>query len=248
MLGDVMEGISVEEALFSFGLSPKEIKVYLSCLELGSATAQEISDKSYLNRSTTYDVLKALLEKGLAAKVFKEKTTFFEVARPEKLLFMLDEKKEKLSSVIKQLKLMQEYTIRKPVVQVYQGKEGFKTILDDILATKQQTDVISTSAIFTVMKTFFPYYIKQRAELKIFSRVIQEFSEETSSLKLADKKDLRETRSLKGFNIKSMTFIYGSKVATIKLVEKEIIGVLIDDKSLANDQRQIFEVLWKAAI
>jgi hypothetical protein len=44
-----------------------------------------------------------------------------------------------------------------------------------------------------------------------------------------------------------MTFIYKNKVATIKLVEEEIISILIQDENLANDQRQIFEILWMHA-
>lgn len=242
-----MEEISINQALSSFGLSDKEIKIYLACLELGSATANEIAEKSYLNRSTTYDVLKTLLEKGLASKVIKEKTTFFEVALPEKLISMLEEKKYKLKSVMRQLKLIQEYTVKKPVVEVYQGKEGFKTILDDILITKKHTDVISTSKIFDIMNYYFPYYIKRRSELKITARVIQEYSQQTLGLKKSDKKDMRETKSIKNFFINSMIFIYGDKIATIKLVEKEIISVLVSDKSLADDQRKIFEILWKVA-
>jgi len=239
--------VNIQEALQAFGLSEKEIKIYLACLEIGTATANELAEKSYLNRSTTYDVLKSLLEKGIASKTIKEKTTHFEVALPEKLLSVLDEKKQKLTAVLKELKQLQEFTIRKPTIQVYQGKEGFKTILDDILATKQATDVISTSKIFEVMKNFFPYYIQRRTELQIPARVIQEYSQQTNTLKQTDKKDLRTTKSIQGFTINSMTFIYANKTATIKLVEKEIIGVLITDQNLADDQRKIFEILWKQA-
>jgi HTH-type transcriptional regulator, sugar sensing transcriptional regulator len=242
-----MEEISVDDALFSFGLSGKEIKIYLACLELGSASANEIAEKAYINRSTTYDILKTLLEKGITSKIIREKTTYFEAAIPEKLISMLDEKKEKIKTVLPQLKLIQEHTLKKPVVQLFQGKEGFKTILDDILITKKNTDVISTSKIFEIMTYYFPYYIKRRAELKIKARVIQEYSAHTTHLKKSDEKDERTTKSIKNFDINSTIFIYGDKVATIKLVENEIISVLTTDKTLANDQRKIFEILWAQA-
>ncbi len=242
-----MEDISIEEALISFGLSTKEVKIYLACLALGTATANTIAQKSYLNRSTTYDILKSFLEKGLASKITKEKTTYFEVASPEKLIASLEEKKEKLKTILPQLKLIQELTIQKPTVEVYQGKEGFKTILEDILATKKQTDVISTSKIFDIMNYYFPFYIKRRAELKIYARVIQEHSPQTLELKKSDEKQARETRSIKGFNINSMIFIYADKVAIIKLVENEVISVLIHDQTIADDKRTIFAVLWKSA-
>ena len=36
-------------------------------------------------------------------------------------------------------------------------------------------------------------------------------------------------------------------MAIIKLVEEEIICVLIKDKIISADQRKIFEILWKTA-
>ncbi len=119
--------------------------------------------------------------------------------------------------------------------------------MEDILVTKQETKVISTSKIFQILTFYFPEYIKRRRKLKMKSRVLQEDSPETKELKSKDKEELRETRSLKGFNINSAIFIYGEKIALIKLVEKEPIGIILTDKTLAKDQSAIFEVLWKAA-
>ncbi len=41
-----MSNITIKEALTSFGLSEKETKIYLGTLELGTASANEISKKS----------------------------------------------------------------------------------------------------------------------------------------------------------------------------------------------------------
>ena len=88
--------LTKEQALSEFGLSEKEQKVYLSILELGSATANQIAQKSDLNRSTTYDVLKALIERGICSTVIKKKSTFFETVSPRHLIAMLEEKKQKI--------------------------------------------------------------------------------------------------------------------------------------------------------
>ncbi|MFA6073582.1 MAG: helix-turn-helix domain-containing protein [Candidatus Woesearchaeota archaeon] len=239
--------ISIKEALDSFGLSSREQSVYLANLELGTTTANKIAEKSKLNRSTTYDILRDFLKKGLASKIEKNGITNFDVASPAKLIDLLNEKKIKLESVLPQLKLIEQRITTKPIVKVFEGLEGMKTILADIIETKVKTDVISTSKVFNVMKFYFPNYIKERAELKLYARVIQEDSKETNSLKLKDKSEFRETRSLKNFNSSSMVFIYENKVATIKLVENEVVSILIQDETLANDQRQVFEILWNNA-
>ncbi|MBW2996837.1 hypothetical protein KY349_00685 [Candidatus Woesearchaeota archaeon] len=237
----------IREALTAFGFSQKEVTVYLACLELGTATANDIANKADINRSTTYDILKAFLEKGIASKVVRKKTTHFEVGRPKKLIASLEEKKVKLQAVLTDLDAIYCATTEKPMVTVFEGKEGMKTILEDILATKKQTDVISTSKIFETFTFYFPRYIRQRKEAGIKARVIQEASSKTEKLKKSDATELRETRALPDFNMNSAIFIYGEKVAILKLVEKEPLGVLVSDRSIADDQRMIFESLWSAA-
>jgi len=242
-----MVEISVEEALESYGFSSKEVKVYLACLELGTATANEIANKADVNRSTTYDLLKSFLERGIASKVTKDKATHFEVVGSERLIALLDEKKSKIQSISNQLKLIQQHTVEKPVVQLFEGGEGVKTILEDILETKKPLISISTSKIFEIMGYYFPLYIKKRAELKIPAQVVQEVSKATQELRSKDKNEFRETRSIPGFNLSSNIFIYGDKVAIIKLVKNELISVLITDRVLAEDHQKMFNILWEKA-
>jgi len=242
-----MSEISIEEALESYGLSQKEVRIYLACLELGTSTANEISNKADLNRSTTYDLLKSFLEKGIASKVVKGKTTNFEVASPERLVSLLEERKTKLKGVLPQLKLLQEQVTIKPQVELYEGGAGVRTILEDILLTKKPVDNLSTSKVFEALMYSFPPYIKKRKENKIFARVIQESSKATEELKKKDQEECRETRSIPNFQTDSLTMIYGEKFAVIKLVKNDLIGVLIHDKVLAESQRKIFEILWQKA-
>ena len=54
-------------ALVNFGLSEKEAKVYLACLEIGDASANEISLKSDLPRTLVYDILERLIDSGLVS-------------------------------------------------------------------------------------------------------------------------------------------------------------------------------------
>ena len=239
--------LTIYDALKEYGFSEKEIYLYLACLNLGTATANDIAEKADLNRSTTYDLLKSFLERGIASKVVRNKTTHFEVASPKRLLSLLEEKKTKLLAVMDQLALLRQEVIQKPRVEVYEGKAGVKTIFDDILEHATYTDVISTSKIFDVFTYSFPHYIQDRAKRKIRARVIQEESPQTKILKENDKSQNRETRTITNFKINSATFIYNNKVAIIKLVQEELIGVLIHDKVIAQDQQVIFNALWDKA-
>ena len=63
--------ITKEEALKGLNLSDKEINVYLSLLMLGQSSVNNIAKKANLNRISTYDLLKALLERGFVSYVIK---------------------------------------------------------------------------------------------------------------------------------------------------------------------------------
>ena len=236
--------LSIEGALKDYGFTEREIKIYLASLSLGTASAQDISEKAKLNRSTTYDILRGLVERGVASKIIKKKITLFEVADPNNLLIFLDEKKSKLSSVIDQLNSIKAGVVAKPEVTVYEGKDGLKTMLTGILATKKNIDVISNSKFLKMFYFFVPQYILQKKKLGLRSRVIHEESKETRDLKKRDREEFRTTKSIKNFNLTSATFICGDKVATLKLSEEEPIGLLVQDKSIADDYRTIFEMLW----
>ena len=240
-----MATITINEALTSFGLSQKETKIYLASLELGTSTANNIANKAKINRSTTYDILKDFQEKGLASKRTIGHTANFEVVGPKQLLAKLDEKKHKLKAVQDQLELIQKRTANKPTVQVFQGHEGVKTILEDILNAQKPIDVISSSKIFTVFKYYFPHYIAKRKKIKIKTRVLQEPSIQTRALKRKDSSELRKTRTLKNCDLNTVTFIYSNKVAQIKLNKDDLMATLTTDNTIAKDQRQLFEFLWR---
>ena len=59
-------------------LAKNESKLYLSLLELGSASATQLIQKSGLHRAVVYDILERLIEKGLASFVIKGRKKYFE--------------------------------------------------------------------------------------------------------------------------------------------------------------------------
>src|SRR3989338_8596156 len=75
----------VRQTLQSLGLSPKEIDVYLACLKLGPSPVRKIAVVAGINRGTTYDVLKGLVEAGLVSYYHQDKHQYFIAEDPAKL-------------------------------------------------------------------------------------------------------------------------------------------------------------------
>ena len=79
-------------SLEKVGLTKIEARVYMVLLKHGSVKAGKIAREANLNRTTTYDALKRLLEKGLASYVIQENRKYFQPVEPQRLVEFIKEK------------------------------------------------------------------------------------------------------------------------------------------------------------
>ncbi len=180
----------MEDELREFGLTEKEIKVYIALLKLGSALVQDISKKAGTYRTYTYEVLKSLKEKGLVSYVIKSGKQYFEVAQPEKLINILKEREEKIKKILPTLENIYNSSPEKPKIEVYEGKEGLKSIYDDMIKTKREILAYgSAKKQIELMQFYFPNFIKRRVKEGIKTKVIIEKSEDSLKLSKNDKKN-----------------------------------------------------------
>ncbi|MBI3623368.1 helix-turn-helix domain-containing protein [Candidatus Pacearchaeota archaeon] len=238
-----------KKLLVDYGLREAEAEIYIACLRLGNSTVYKIAEKVRLPKSTVYDTLKSLNEKGLVTFIIKSGVKYFEAVSPNKLVDILDEKKAKISDAIPKLKEIQEKVIDKPEVNVYYGKEGLKTILQDVLKIKKDFHIIGN---FEEFEEYFDFYsslfVKQRVKNKIICKLIEEKSKKNLQLKKNDKKEKRITKFLAGIqDLKSEIYVYGDKIALLTLMEEEPVGVVIKNKEMAKLMKFIFEKVWNMA-
>src|SRR3989344_591071 len=236
--------MQAQHALKEWGLNDKEINIFLATLELGQSKVNDIAKKANILRETTYFVLNGLIGKGLVSYVIKSGVKHFEAADPSKLLSILKDKEEKINLAMPELEALQKIQTEKPNVELYEGKEGLKTILDDIIKTKKPMWAYANYKIFELLQYAFPRFVKRRVEHKIKARIIQEKIKPLIRLTEINKKEYREMR-FSPVVFKSNVFIYGDNIAMINVAKEQPIGVIIKDKIIADTQRQVFEMLWK---
>ncbi len=82
--------------LENFGLSKKEVQVYLSLLSIGQATATHLAEKTQIPRASIHQVCKSLQKKGLCNALEKEYYLLFFPAPPETLLQLIEINEKKL--------------------------------------------------------------------------------------------------------------------------------------------------------
>lgn len=244
--------MEIIQSLKKFGLSEKEGKVYLGCLELGETTASDIAIKSNLPRTLVYDILERLIDLGLVSYNIKSNKKHFIAAEPQELLRILKEKEESIKEILPNLEELQKLKgVKRPKVEIYEGKEGMKTVMNNILRSKVKEFRAygSSRSSFEVIPAFMDEWHKQRIKQKITMKILY------NNTKEAREKVKKKPESLKYSKYKFMPIELESPTATIiyenKIVlqswTKDPFAVLIEDEQMAENQKRYFEELWKIA-
>ncbi len=235
-----------KEILKEIGLSATEGKVYLTLLELGSALAGEITKKSEVNRTNVYDALERLIEKGLVTYVISSNRKVFEPVGPERLREILKEKEKKLNGLMPELQLKYGASREKEEATIFKGKNGIKSVFEDILMEKKPLLVYGAESRFAdMLPAYQKDWNKRRAKLNIKIRII--YNEKAKKKKIQEKLKLVKMRFLpKHYDFPSTTMIYGNKVAIISWTEVPF-GFMIKSSEAAKSNMNFFDILWKNA-
>ena len=141
------------EILKDLGLTNTEIKIYITLLEFGSSLASVISKKSNIERTVTYHILEKLIRKGIVSYVIKENRKYFSSAEPERLKNILKEKEQSLNELIPELIKIKKQEEHPLSIEVFRGKEGFKTVMGDLIKDKKSYFIIFCRITMQVLYT-----------------------------------------------------------------------------------------------
>lgn len=234
--------------LEELGLSKNETRVYLAALQTGATTTKRLAALTALPRSTVYDVLESLKEKGLASSYKKEKKQYFQASKPEAIIEQLKEKEKLALRLIPELKQIQGSISERPKLQLFEGTGGLYTALDEIITERKELLIIGNrEQSDKILKHVPEQFAIKRLEYNIPMRGVFEPSKISASLnkgKIGKITTIRFNKKIGEMN--TVTFIYGNTVVTITL-EPNPIGVKVTSKAIANSMRIIFEELWKGA-
>src|SRR3989338_1860267 len=244
--------MEIIENLQKFGLSEKESKVYLACLELGDSLASDISLKSNLPRMLVYDLLERLIDLGIISYALRNNIKYFQAADPKELIRLVKEKKESLISIMPELQKLQKIKgTKRPKVEVYEGKEGMKTVMNDILRSKVAEFLAygSSRSSFEIIPAFMEEWHKERIKKKVVMKILYNNTSESR------KKVKTHTNSLQYARYRFMPITLESPTATIIYADRVVLqswttepfAVLITNKEMADNQRKYFSELWKIA-
>ena len=237
------------EILQDLGFTERESKVYLALLEIGETPAGPLKIKTQLQNSVIHLCLNNLIQKGLVNYVEKGKRRFYTATNPKHLIDFVEEKKRRLKEILPSLIEKQKTEISYKV-HIYEGEKGLKAIHEDILKElKRREEFLVLGAPKEAHEKFEPYFLdfhKRRQKIGIKLRII--YKPETKEYaKLREKMKFTEVRYLTDKLISPMWItIYKNK--TILFVVSEILlGIVIENKTISNNFKEYFELIWKIA-
>ena len=234
----------MEATLEEIGLSRMEAKVYVSLLKEGPITGGNLARILTIDRSHTYNILKNLVDKGLASQVIKEKKTYFSATQPKNLLNQIHKKELVIKSIIPKLEELEKSKSKQMSVQILEGKDGLRAVLNLLLQSKSKEILAygGTGKSYSFLEYEMPHFAKKIISKKMFGRII-------TSEKLREEPFTK----LLNFNVKyiphltpSSTMIFGDKVS-INIFEESPSFIFIDNRSVADSYREYFEFMWSQA-
>ncbi|NIO44211.1 MAG: hypothetical protein GTN36_01485 [Candidatus Aenigmarchaeota archaeon] len=236
------------ETLKRIGLASNETKVYLKLLRIGSSKAGRISKETHINRTTTYDALKSLLEKGLVSYVIKSGNKWFEAVNPKRLLEILKEKEDDLQKILPEIQTIYKIPKEKHNVTLFYGNKGIKSVFQDMIKEGKSISVLdSEEQLVRHFPFYVDYFMKQIEKKKIKIRHILRDDPKVKEWFLKAPRKPTTTTKVKFVPLKyktnSVIDIYGDKVAIIIWSEPPE-AVIIKNKSVAEVFRNYFEILW----
>lgn len=231
--------------LMQLGFSEKEAQLYLSCIELGSATVMQLSRHSEITRGSAYDILEEMLSKGYVSKIHADKHMLFSAVDPELLKKRYKDYVRDFELALPQLKGLY-YKHSQPRVRYFEGLEGVMQVYEDTLtATTDLLNFANSKEVRNYFPNYDKDYVQKRVKKKIFLKGIAQSDEHGQWVKSHDKESCREIRLLSAndFSFNNEINIYDDKFSIISFGEKPI-GVIIESKEIADTQRDIFKMAW----
>jgi sugar-specific transcriptional regulator TrmB len=242
------------ELLQKIGLEDKEIAIYTACLEHNLNTPTDIARQTGIKRTTVYFYLGKLLNKGLIAQKVKKAKKYI-VCPPPKTAIRnyLKNQKEQIFAGEKLLESLPTDKINiltslPTQVFYYEGKEGVRTLINNILAEKENIYWFgSMENILSVVDE------EQLYHLFTLKRMVQN----TSSYALTDRHILKYKRFSeqlgnfrffkfldKNFDIPALLVLFGNTISLVSINGGNVKTIIIKDRVIHEMVKFLFLSYW----
>lgn len=231
------------------GFQPKEAMVYTVLYQRGPNPVSTLAKLSGIKRTSVYDVLKTLIQKGLILSFQQGSTTYFAIDDVQKLYFDQKEKVQYAEKIVQELKA---HSLNTEGLQVnyYKGQEGYREMYEDILRYKpaELLGWMNIDNFYTGIDTKREeQWTRERYQKGIKVRLILQDSKTSREMKKVSPKINREIKIIPSgkFPFESSSFIYENHICLFHFSNEMITGVRIQHPAFYKMHKEVFEMTWK---
>lgn len=145
--------------LQSLGLQPSEVKTYIAAHENGPSTVLELTKHTGLSRQATYVAIESLSKRGLMSSILRGKKRLYASEHPDRLLAYAHRRESEMHDRILDLeRIIPELALQaggeKPVVRLFEGKEGIRAMFEDLQGKDADTidEITDLDAMWAVLE------------------------------------------------------------------------------------------------
>ena len=243
---------NVQVILKQYGLTEKEIAIYIAVLTIGTSTASSLAHETGMTRSMAQYICQMLLQKGILT-MRKEKNTFLYAAEPpEKLVYLLRQqqqelkfKEEQIHGIMSTLKGMMNPKSVLPKVEFYEGVRGIEELYEQILDLEQPLDTFEDNGeLVRLVPDCVDHFIRTRKIRGIYNRVI---CPSDNPINATNPAELRETRMIdaREYPFSGDIAICGDMVSIFSFDTNLPVGIAIRHPDIVRNFKVLFNQMWK---
>jgi len=239
------------------GVSADQSQAYLQLLQQGPQTVLSLSRHLKTGRTKLYPLLEDLAAKQLITIHERHYGTSYEAQPPDVLAFLVAEKVRQaenlqtaLPSIQHTLTALQIHSPQTSRIIEYRGIDGLKQMNFNLTKAAKEFRVFELEALSMHLGTHFAEKLRHTwAEKRITSYDLTNNANWKLQTKSKEYEALASARyiSPKEFHIQFETYIYNNCVALLSYERDAIFGVEIYNQQLAEQQKQLFDLVWKQA-
>lgn len=239
----------LSSTLQELGLSVAESEVYLAMLSLGPTTILKISRTTRLKRTTIYNLVDGLKQKGLVTIIIKGLKQEYAAQDPITLRSVWQHKLEQFNEKLPEFQALQKFPGSQAMITYYEGQTSIREIYTKLLVDiKPHEDYLVISAQeqwYKLDPKFFQKFIEQRAKLPINIRLLAQDSPTTRTHKKFEKNYNETIKILPTGTALTTNLVITPQRVVIHQLHAPHLAIVIENQSVIQMHREQFEIMWR---
>jgi len=251
----VNDYMSLTQELLAVGLSEKQAEVYVSALQLGYSSVQELAQKAGINRTTAYTHIKSLIGRGLLNATEKNGRIYYIAERPEKLRYIHEQKEKEvqrrrdlLEKIMPELESLYNVAKDRPSVRYYSYENQ-----NDLNYVRQEISELRANEVLNIFNyDLFKDYINKKHIQSILNSVQKFKTLYISKNKVLDNK-VRPFLNHEKFKLKFLPEAKFGFLCEILIADDKVYiagngdWLIITDKLFSQTLNLLYQALWGIA-